>query len=96
LKPSTDSASLVVKIEKKNVFVFGGRISGSDVIKKACVGNDITRVEKSCVAKRINRKKANEKYFIITNKNALPQTSNKLHGCLFAMFKNFIAYIHNC
>jgi len=34
--------------------------------------DDITRVEKSCVAKGINRTKAKEKYFIIKNKYALP------------------------
>jgi len=44
-------------------------------------------VEKSCVAKGINRKKAKEKYFIIANKYALPQTSN---ARMFTMFKNFI------
>jgi len=32
----------------------------------------VTKVEKSCVAKGINRKKAKEKYFIIENKHALP------------------------
>jgi len=36
--PSTDSASLVVKIEKQ-FFVFVGEISGGDVTKKACFGN---------------------------------------------------------
>jgi len=49
--------------------------------------DDVTGVEKSSVAKRINGKKAKEKYFIITNKYALPQTSN---AWMFAMFKNFI------
>jgi len=46
-------------------------------------------VEKSCVAKGINRKKAKEKYFIIANKFNMrfPQTSN---AWMFAMFKNFI------
>jgi len=44
-------------------------------------------VEKSCVAKGINRKKAKEKYLIIANKYALPQTSI---AWIFAMFKNFI------
>ena len=34
--------------------------------------DDVTGVEKSCVAKGINRKKAKEKYFIIANKYALP------------------------
>jgi len=33
--------------------------------------DDVTRVEKSCVAKGINRKKAKEKYFIIANKYTL-------------------------
>jgi len=33
--------------------------------------DDITGVEKSCVAKEINRKNAKEKYFIIANKYAL-------------------------
>jgi len=32
----------------------------------------MTGVEKSCVAKGINRKKAKEKYFIIGDKYALP------------------------
>jgi len=43
-------------------------------------------MEKSSVAKGINGKKAKKKYFIITNKCALPQTSN---AWMFAMFKNF-------
>jgi len=34
--------------------------------------DDVTGVKKSCVAKRINRKKAREKYLIITNKYVLP------------------------
>jgi len=34
--------------------------------------DDVTGVEKSCVAKRINRKKAKEKFFLIANKYALP------------------------
>ena len=34
--------------------------------------DDVTGVEKSCVAKGINRKKAKEKYLIIANKYALP------------------------
>jgi len=38
--------------------------------------DDVTGVEKSCAAKGIIRKKANKKYFIITNKYALPQTCN--------------------
>jgi len=38
-KPSTDSASLVVKIIKKTFFVFGGRFSGGDVTMRACFGN---------------------------------------------------------
>jgi len=41
--------------------------------------DDVTVVEKSCVAKGLNRKKAKEKYFIIRlqiNIYALPQTSN--------------------
>jgi len=33
--------------------------------------DDVARVEKSCVAKGINRKKAKEKYFIIAHKYAL-------------------------
>jgi len=33
---------------------------------------EVSGVEKRCVAKGINRKKAKEKYFIITNKYALP------------------------
>jgi len=33
---------------------------------------DVTRVEKSCVAKGINIKKAKEKYLIIANKYKLP------------------------
>jgi len=83
LKPSTDSASLVVKIEKKNVFVFGGRISGSDVIKKACVGNDITRVEKSCVAKRINRKKQMKNISLLQIKMRFPKhLINYMDVCL--------------
>jgi len=43
-------------------------------------------VEKSCVAKGIKRKKAKEKYFIIANKHALPQTS---YTWMIAMFTNF-------
>jgi len=35
--------------------------------------DDVTGMEKSCVAKGINRKKAKEKYFIIANKYALPK-----------------------
>jgi len=39
-KPSTDSASLLVKIEKNNsLFGFGGRFSGGDVTKKTYFGN---------------------------------------------------------
>jgi len=34
--------------------------------------DDVTGVEKSCVAKGINWKKAKEKYHIIVNKYALP------------------------
>jgi len=34
--------------------------------------DDVTGVEKTCVAKGINRKKAKEKYLIIANKYALP------------------------
>jgi len=34
--------------------------------------DDVTRVEKSCIAKQINGKKAKEKYFIIANKYRLP------------------------
>jgi len=34
--------------------------------------DDVTGVEKSCVAKGINRKKAKEKYLVIPNKYALP------------------------
>jgi len=34
--------------------------------------DDITGVEKSCVAKGINGKKAKTKYFICANKYALP------------------------
>jgi len=37
--------------------------------------------------KRNKQKKAKEKYLIITNKYALPETSNTW---MFAMFKNFI------
>ena len=33
--------------------------------------DDVTGVEKSCVANGINRKKVKEKYFIIANKYAL-------------------------
>jgi len=32
-----------------------------------CRFDDVTGVEKSCVAKGINRKKAKEKYFVIAN-----------------------------
>ena len=49
--------------------------------------DDVTGVEKSSVAKGINGKKAKEKYFIIANKYALPQTCN---AWMFAMFINFI------
>jgi len=49
--------------------------------------DDVTGVEKSCVAKGINRKKANEKYFIIANQSVVPQTSN---AWMFEMFENFI------
>jgi len=35
--------------------------------------DDVTGVEKSCVAKRMNRKKAKDKCFIIANKYALPR-----------------------
>jgi len=38
-KPSTDSASLEVKIEKKNVFRFRWGVSGGGVTKRACFGN---------------------------------------------------------
>jgi len=38
--------------------------------------DDVTGVEKSCIAKGINRKKAKKKYVIIANKYAVPQTSN--------------------
>jgi len=34
--------------------------------------DDVSGVEKSCVAKGVNRKKAKEKYLIIENKYALP------------------------
>jgi len=34
--------------------------------------DDVTGVEKSCVAKGINRKIGKEKYLIIANKYALP------------------------
>jgi len=34
--------------------------------------DDVTGVEKSCIAKGINAKKAKEKYLIIANKYALP------------------------
>jgi len=34
--------------------------------------DDVPGVEKTCVAKGINRKKAKEKYLIIANKYALP------------------------
>jgi len=34
--------------------------------------DDVTAVEKSCVAKGTNRKKTKEKYFIIANKYGLP------------------------
>jgi len=53
--------------------------------------DDVTGVEKSCVAKGVNRKKRRKKYLIIVNKYTFPQTSNTW---MFAMFKNFM--IHNC
>jgi len=48
--------------------------------------DDVTGVEKRCVAKGIKRNKANEKFFIIANIYTLPQTSNTW---MYAMFKNF-------
>jgi len=38
-KPSTDSASLLVDIEKKNLFRFRWGFSGGDVTMRACFGN---------------------------------------------------------
>jgi len=52
--------------------------------------DDVSGVEKSCVAKGINRKKAKEKYFIITNKYA---RKHVIHGCLQCLK---ILYIRNC
>jgi len=49
--------------------------------------DDVTGVEKSCVTKGINRKKAKEKYFLFQINMPFPQTSNTW---MFAMFKNFI------
>jgi len=49
--------------------------------------DDVTRVEQSCVAKGINRKKAKEKILLLQINMRFPQTSNVW---MFAMFKNFI------
>jgi len=49
--------------------------------------DDVTGVEKSCVAKGINRKKQRKNIFLLQINMRFPQTSNTW---MFAMFKNFI------
>ena len=47
----------------------------------------VTKVEKSCVAKGINRKKQRQNILLLQINMRFPQTSNTL---MFAMFKNFM------
>jgi len=49
--------------------------------------DDVTGVEKSCVAKEVNRKKAKENILLLQINMRFPQTSNTW---MFAMLKNFI------
>jgi len=51
--------------------------------------DDVTGVEKSCVAKGINRKKAKEKYFVII----CPSPKHLIHICLRCLK---VLHIHNC
>jgi len=57
---------------KKQVYVMVGCKRQSSINSRAWLRrfDDVTRVEKSCVAKT-NKKKAKEKYFNIANKYAL-------------------------
>jgi len=49
--------------------------------------DDVTRVEKSCITKGINRKKQGKNILLLKINMRFPQTSNTW---MFAMFKNFI------
>jgi len=49
--------------------------------------DDVNKVEKSCVAKGINRKKAKENILLLKINMRFPQASNTW---MFAIFKNFI------